>query len=134
MKANRSIQDVAYLCTKLGGNVRQMHKSSLLSISSGYKLQCYQLEESTFSDFGHGQRKASWETFLIGQLQNTNRFNEFRLLAGQIPYGLAVRIPGFHPGGPGSTPGMGTAASFFFFLFSLKKTLDHTPVNTVYKS
>ena len=26
-----------------------------------------------------------------------------------IPYGLAVRIPGFHPGGPGSTPGMGTS-------------------------
>ena len=26
----------------------------------------------------------------------------------RIPYGLAVRIPGFHPGGPGSTPGMGT--------------------------
>ena len=26
----------------------------------------------------------------------------------EIPYGLAVRIPGFHPGGPGSTPGMGT--------------------------
>ena len=25
-----------------------------------------------------------------------------------VPYGLAVRIPGFHPGGPGSTPGMGT--------------------------
>ena len=25
----------------------------------------------------------------------------------QVPYGLAVRIPGFHPGGPGSTPGMG---------------------------
>ena len=24
-----------------------------------------------------------------------------------IPYGLAVRIPGFHPGGPGSIPGMG---------------------------
>ena len=119
MKANRSIQDVAYLCTKLGGNVRQMHKSSLLSISSGYKLRCYQLEESTFSDFGHGQRKASWETFLIGQLQNTNRFNEFASHAGQIPYGLAVRIPGFHPGGPGSTPGMGTAAPFFCFLFLL---------------
>ena len=25
-----------------------------------------------------------------------------------IPYGLAVKIPGFHPGGPGSTSGMGT--------------------------
>ena len=25
-----------------------------------------------------------------------------------LPYGLAVRISGFHPGGPGSTPGMGT--------------------------
>ena len=26
----------------------------------------------------------------------------------EIPYGLAVRIPGFHLDGPGSTPGMGT--------------------------
>ena len=121
MKGNRSIQDVGYLCTKLGGNIRQMHNSSLLSISSGYQLQCYQLEDTTFSDFGHSQRKASWETFLIGQLQNTNWFNEFAILAGQIPYGLAVRIPGFHPGGPGSTPGMGTAASFFFFLFFTEK-------------
>ena len=25
-----------------------------------------------------------------------------------IPYGLVVRIPGFHPGGPGSIPGVGT--------------------------
>ena len=32
-----------------------------------------------------------------------------------LPYGLAVRIPGFHPGGPGSTPGMGTRYFFFFF-------------------
>ena len=24
-----------------------------------------------------------------------------------VPYGLEVRIPGFHPGGPCSTPGMG---------------------------
>ena len=24
-----------------------------------------------------------------------------------IPHGLAVRISGFHPGGPGSTPGVG---------------------------
>ena len=31
-----------------------------------------------------------------------------------IPYGLAVRIPGFHPGGPGSTPGMGTQNEIFF--------------------
>lgn len=29
-----------------------------------------------------------------------------------FPYGLAVRIPGFHPGGPGSTPGMGNAKHF----------------------
>ena len=31
-----------------------------------------------------------------------------------LPYGLAVRIPGFHPGGPGSTPGMGTRYLFHF--------------------
>ena len=32
----------------------------------------------------------------------------------RIPYGLAVRIPGFHPGGPGSTPGMGKRKFPFF--------------------
>ena len=26
----------------------------------------------------------------------------------EIPYGLAVSIPGFHSGRPGSTPGVGT--------------------------
>ena len=25
-----------------------------------------------------------------------------------IPFGLVARIPGFHPGGPGSIPGMGS--------------------------
>ena len=30
----------------------------------------------------------------------------------EIPYGLAIRIPGFHPGGPGSTPGMGITLFF----------------------
>ena len=37
----------------------------------------------------------------------------------KLPYGLAVRIPGFHPGGPGSTPGMGTSFFNFFFLLLL---------------
>ena len=37
-------------------------------------------------------------------------------IVSTFPYGLAVRIPGFHPGGPGSTPGMGRKCvlSFFF--------------------
>ena len=26
----------------------------------------------------------------------------------EIPYGLVARLPGFHPGGTGSIPGMGT--------------------------
>ena len=30
-----------------------------------------------------------------------------------IPYSPVVRIPGFHPGGPGSIPGVGT--NFFIF-------------------
>lgn len=30
-----------------------------------------------------------------------------------VPHGLAVRIPGFHPGGPGSTPGVGREVSFW---------------------
>ena len=31
-----------------------------------------------------------------------------------IPCGLVVRISGFHPGGPGSIPGMGRTFLFFF--------------------
>ena len=30
-----------------------------------------------------------------------------RWVGGQVPRGLEVRIPGFHPGGPGSIPGAG---------------------------
>ena len=36
----------------------------------------------------------------------------------EIPYGLAVRIPGFHPGGPGSTPGMGKTIVVFSIIFN----------------
>jgi hypothetical protein len=35
-----------------------------------------------------------------------------------IPRGLTARIPGFHPGGPGSTPGVGT-----IFIFQLSGIL-----------
>ena len=34
-----------------------------------------------------------------------------------VPFGLVVRIPGFHPGGPGSIPGVGRP--IFFLLLSL---------------
>ena len=44
---------------------------------------------------------------------NENR----KITLREIPYGLAVRIPGFHPGGPGSTPGMGKKR-FFSFCFN----------------
>ena len=36
-----------------------------------------------------------------------------------LPYGLVVRIPGFHPGGPGSTPGMGNCHFTFIFTITL---------------
>ena len=29
------------------------------------------------------------------------------MYSSQVPDGLGVRIPGFHPGGPGSIPGLG---------------------------
>ena len=47
-------------------------------------------------------RPSSTECFSVKVLYLLRLFS-FR----GIPYGLAVRIPGFHPGGPGSTPGMG---------------------------
>ena len=44
----------------------------------------------------------------------------------QVPYGLAVRIPGFHPGGPGSTPGMGICVQLHLLQSSFAiKQLTH---------
>ena len=37
----------------------------------------------------------------------------------ELPYGLVVRIPGFHPGGPGSIPGVGTDTIFFVLLMEV---------------
>ena len=34
--------------------------------------------------------------------------NQYDAVNNDLPYGLVVRIPGFHPGGPGSIPGVGT--------------------------
>ena len=34
-----------------------------------------------------------------------------------VPFGLMVSIPGFHPGGPGSIPGVGEKPFFPFQLF-----------------
>ena len=47
-------------------------------------------------------------------MQNKDSVNILRYII-KFPYGLAVRIPGFHPGGPGSTPGMGI--NLFIYLF-----------------
>ena len=33
-----------------------------------------------------------------------------KAFANAVLHGLVVRIPGFHPGGPGSIPGVGTFA------------------------
>ena len=43
-----------------------------------------------------------------------------------LPYGLVVRIPGFHPGGPGSIPGVGNS-----FWTSLRK-FDQLNNSTIY--
>ncbi len=34
-----------------------------------------------------------------------------------LPFGLVVRIPGFHPGGPGSIPGVGISFLLFCHLY-----------------
>ena len=41
-----------------------------------------------------------------------------RLFYSSIPHGLTARIPGFHPGGPGSTPGVGNLQLPFWHNFT----------------
>ena len=57
---------------------------------------------------------------VVGTLRNNLRiyvvrylYVIFRISPQGLPCGLVVRIPGFHPGGPGSIPGMGTFFSYF---------------------
>ena len=49
--------------------------------------------------------RLDYTTFTIGMLNNYCKWSR---IWEHIPYGLVVRIPGFHPGGPGSIPGVGT--------------------------
>ena len=60
-----------------------------------------------------------------------NKFCVFKILYDtgtsqlSLPYGLVVRIPGFHPGGPGSIPGVGTFCPdlAYFIRFWLQKMM-----------
>ena len=47
----------------------------------------------------------------------------------EIPYGLAVRIPGFHPGSPGSTPGMGKTIVVFTIIFNHNNDNNNNNIN-----
>ena len=42
------------------------------------------------------------------------------IISNVVLHGLVVRIPGFHPGGPGSIPGLGT----IFIKYLIKLFMD----------
>ena len=42
----------------------------------------------------------------LGKIPELEVAGAILMKTGRSPYDLAVRIPGFPPGGPGSTPGM----------------------------
>ena len=46
--------------------------------------------------------------------------NKFPLTLQLVPRGLTARISGFHPGGPGSTPGVGRYFNNYFLEFIRK--------------
>ena len=48
-------------------------------------------------------------------------YDTARLTWYQVPDGLGVRIPGFHPGGPGSIPGLGVFFGILFFLHNFMR-------------
>ena len=41
-----------------------------------------------------------------------------------IPRGLTARISGFHPGGPGSTPGVGKYLDFFWIIANVDEVAE----------
>ena len=47
-----------------------------------------------------------------------------------VPRGLTARIAGFHPAGPGLTPGVGT--NIYFFLIYYERYIEELYLNGVY--
>ncbi len=54
-------------------------------------------------------------------MKNAINFLILSYHSSTIPRGLTVRIAGFHPAGPGSTPGVGTIFAVFRSLRNLLK-------------
>ena len=65
--------------------------------------------------------------------QTTIKHEALEILINNIPVGLAVRICGFHPQGPGSTPGLGYFVRIEHFrnhvTFGRNKVLDTVCTN-----
>ena len=55
----------------------------------------------------HPCRRLGFDSAAVGVVTRKVGVMLRQLIRHAFPYGLAVRIPGSHPGGPGSTPGMG---------------------------
>ena len=51
---------------------------------------------------------------IVNDIEKEYVYLQYKTYSSQVPDGLGVRIPGFHPGGPGSIPGLGV-----FFLVTL---------------
>ena len=62
-------------------------------------------------------------SFFLFQIINYNISYLFAHHDNSFRCGLVVRIPGFHPGGPGSIPGTGTNYFIFPLLFVLVSLL-----------
>jgi hypothetical protein len=60
----------------------------------------FRVKHLSFKFFGHHEKKTSLACKLYLNLA-------ICMLIVSLPYGLVVRITGFHPVGPGSIPGMG---------------------------
>ena len=100
----------------IGGHIRKVLKKIPVSVSHIITPMNFPIPHSHV-------RNISTQIFVsLSVTPYENSLINFLLNDCQIPYGLAVRIPGFHPGGPGSTPGMGTDISFYilfpFIFFS----------------
>ena len=52
-------------------------------------------------------------------------FIRIDMRVASVPDGLGVRIPGFHPGGPGSIPGLG---EFLALSFALSVIIYHIKI------
>ena len=91
--------------------LKYLHHHAPVKSRNNLALVCQNLRSNgqrwRWQYFNQRGRRSYARCMATGRIHNNNDSDD-----RHVPDGLGVRIPGFHPGGPGSIPGLGVLFEF----------------------